>query len=237
MAERSSSVFPAALRALVCLAALAMAASAGFVFAAARAAEAAFNQAQAALEFETPAARGRALRAGVAMIRESRARPGDWHAGAQETLSWSYAALAEIERGSDQIRDSIEAAEQSLARAPLQPNAWARLAAFSAGGATNRLCAAQDCLARSWRAVPLARYDLHCARLRLGHNLGLVEGPGHEQIQLLTRVRLERENFLACLAFLSPEQSFQALIDRNAEASLRQARERAAGRSPSPFFD
>ena len=68
-------------------------------------------------------------------IGSSWARPAQWHAGAAEALSAIYALQGDSAHGDAALyRRSIDAASHAVALAPVQPQAWARLAAFAQRG-------------------------------------------------------------------------------------------------------
>lgn len=235
MKDAPSRTYTLVTRLLLAAVAIAMAAASWTVFRTAEATEAALAHGQSALRIEDPDQRARLLEAA---LREFPNGPSlAWHGGAQEALSWTYAALNEVSPGRGFAERSIAAAQNGVARAPMQPAPWVRLAAMDAQGLGNQVCDAPVCLRNSWLAMPLARYDVYCARLQLANALGLVNGAEDEQIALLARVRLERPRFLACVSFLNEQQRFQALMLRAEAAAEREQRELAVGRSPSPFFD
>lgn len=224
--------FVIVLRALLCVAAAAMTISAAMVFEAARSTASGIRAAQTALAASDADARASGLMEAAEAIEASWAQPREWHAGAQEVLSWSYGVLAAQVPDSDFAERSINAAQRSVFRSPLQAPAWARLAQFAAASMPNALCDTQTCLERSWNAVELAPLSTYCARLRLGSELGLVNGPEDERVLALTRVHMEPENLMTCVSFLDQEDMFNVLLRQQAESAARMQAARQNGRSP-----
>lgn len=224
--------FVIVLRALLCVAATAMTISAAVVFEAARATASGIRAAQAALTAADADARASGLMEAAEAVEASWAQPREWHAGAQEVLSWSYGVLASQVPDSDFAERSINAAQRSVFRSPLQAPAWARLAQFAAAGMPNALCSARTCLERSWEAVELAPLSTYCARLRLGAELGLVHGAEDERVLALTRVHVPPENLMNCVSFLDQEEMFNVMLRQQTESAARMAAARQTGRSP-----
>ena len=224
--------FVIVLRALLCVAATAMTISAAMVFEAARATATGIRAAQTALAAPDVDARASGLMEAAEAVEASWAQPREWHAGAQEVLSWSYGVLAAQVPESDFVQRSINAAQRSVFRSPLQAPAWARLAQFSAGGMPNALCDATTCLERSWEAVELAPLSTYCARLRLGAELGLVHGATDERVLALTRVHVLPDSLMNCVSFLGQEEMFSVMLAQQAESAARMEAARQTGRSP-----
>lgn len=229
--------FATLLRGLLAVAALAMALSGAVVFESTNASERGLNAAQAAVREPDLNLRGRKLLRAGEIIEHSWARPAAWHPGAQEALSWTYAALATQFPRSDFGAESIAMAQRSLTRAPVQPAPWARLALFDAEGQGNALCDAHTCLERSWEAVEMTPLDTYCLRLRLGHDLGLVGGPGDPRIVQLTKMRVAADAMQECVSFLTAPEIVQIMLVREAEALDRYKRERQTGRQPSRYYN
>lgn len=221
-----------ALRWVFCVSALAMALGSAMVFESSRAATSALASAQAALLEGDQNARVGDLLSAAHMVENSWARPGAWHAGAQEALSWTYAALDAQAPDSDFRARSILNAERTIFRAPIQPAPWARLAAFDVEGDANAICAADACLARSWLAVEMAPLATYCTRLRLGHELGLVGGADDPRIQALARVNVRPEALAQCLNYLRREELLDALLQQQLQSAERMRIARETGVSP-----
>lgn len=224
--------FVIVLRGLLCVAAAAMAISSVMVFEAARATAAGIRAAQTALAQTNPNARASSMMQAAEAVEASWAQPREWHAGAQEVLSWSYGVLASQVVESDFAERSVMAAQRSVFRSPLQPTAWARLAQFDASGVQNDLCDATICLQRSWRAVEMAPLATYCPRLRLGADLGLVRGPEDERIIALTRVHVLPEALTNCISFLDQEEMLQVMLRQQFESAETLRAAQQTGRSP-----
>ena len=220
------------LRVLLASAAFAMALSAAFVFEAARAAAAAFREVDAALQGETPEMRVAALLQAAEGVETSWAKPERWHAGASEAVSWAYAALAPGDQSGVFTARSITSAQRTLSRAPVQAPAWTRLAVFGERGQPNTVCAPQACLERSWRAVPLAPLATACARLQLGHELGLIGSSDDPRVALMAQVPMGRETLSRCASFLSEAEMFRLMLRQEAAYAERERQARETGRSP-----
>lgn len=221
-----------ALRWVFCVSALAIALGSAMVFESSRAATSALASAQAALLNGDQNARVGDLLSAADMVENSWARPGAWHAGAQEALSWTYAALDAQAPGGDFRARSILNAERTIFRAPIQPAPWARLAAFDVEGDANAICAADACLARSWLAVEMAPLATYCTRLRLGHELGLVGGGDDPRVQALTRVNVRPEALAQCLNYLRRDELLNVLLQQQLQSAERMRIARETGVSP-----
>ncbi|WP_135211406.1 hypothetical protein [Vitreimonas flagellata] len=221
------------LRAVFCVAALGMAAGGALVFEAAYSTNTALAAAHSALAQDEGPARTSALLLAANSIESNWARPGGWHAGAQEAVSWTYAALAAQMPENTDFRDrAVLNAERTLSRAPIQPAPWARLAAYDLAGQRNGLCDAEDCLAYSWRAQEMAPLATYCARLQMGHQLGLVGGAEDPRLLALTRVPVTPEALRACMDYLPADAVYQVLLVQQWQSAERLRRAHEAGISP-----
>lgn len=209
-----------------------MALGSALVFEASRTTTNALAVAHAALGDEDPNVRAGQLLAAAQIIEDSWARPSAWHAGAQEALSWTYAALGAQTPEGDFRQRSILNAERTIYRAPIQPAPWTRLAAFDIGGDRNNLCDANDCLVYSWRAVEMAPLATYCTRLRLGHDLGLVGGADDPRALALTRVNVPPENLAQCLDYLPRDALLHVLMQQQLQSAERIQIARETGVSP-----
>lgn len=221
-----------ALRVLFAGAALAMAASAAFVGGGAHAAAQALGTIKTTLNDSGPQQRAAVLIRTAAGLEGHWAQPLRWHAGAMEAQSWAYSLLSANDESGVFAARSIEPAQRSIWRAPLQAPAWTRLAVFAANGKPNALCDAAACLQRSWRALPLAPLATACTRLQLGHELGLVQGADDARVVLMTQVPMGRETLSECVSFLSPIDNFRLLMLQEEAYAEREHQAEETGRSP-----
>ncbi|MEJ0061040.1 MAG: hypothetical protein WDM79_16345 [Terricaulis sp.] len=106
---------------------------------------------------------------------------------------------------------SASAAEANLRRAPLQAQAWLRLAVLAQDGSPNTLCSAAECLERSWQAAPMMVPSDACARLQEARRQRAL-GADDPRIALYLASRPPRRDAAICLAFLPPDALSQALI-------------------------
>lgn len=212
--------------------ALAMALSAAFVAESARAAAVATREVANALHAATPEARATGLVQAAEAVEASWARPAAWHPGALEAQSWAYFALAPTDADGLFAARSINSAQRSLWRAPVQSTAWVRLAEFDDRGRPNSVCDARTCLERSWRAVPLAPLGTMCARLQLGHALHIVAGPDDPRIALMTRLPMSRQALSECASFLGEAEMFHLMMLQEEAYAEHERRSEETGRSP-----
>jgi hypothetical protein len=228
-----ASIYARILRAVFCVAALGMAVGGVMVFEAAHSTGTALAAAHRALTQDEGPARTSALLLAANTIESNWAQPAAWHAGAQEAVSWSYAALAAQMPDNTDFRDrAVLNAERTLSRAPIQPAPWARLAAYDLAGERNGLCAAEDCLAHSWRAVEMAPLATYCARLQMGHQLGLVGGADDPRLLALTRVPVTPDALRACVDYLPGDAVYQVLLIQQWQSAERLRIAHEAGISP-----
>ncbi len=220
------------LRWLFCATALVMALGSALVFEASRTATNALAAAHAALRDDDQNARVGQLLAAAQIIDNSWARPAAWHAGAQEALSWTYAALDAQTPESDFRARAIVNAERAVFRAPIQPAPWARLAAYDLEGDRNNLCDVRDCLAHSWAAVEMAPLATYCTRLRLSHELGLVGGADDPRALALTRVNVPPDALAQCLDYLPRDALLHVLLEQQLQSAARMQIARETGVSP-----
>lgn len=221
------------LRAVFCVAALGMAAGGALVFEAAYSTNTALAAAHGALAHDEGPARTSALLLAANSVESNWARPAAWHAGAQEAVSWTYAALAAQMPENTDFRDrAVLNAERTLSRAPIQPAPWARLAAYDLAGERNGLCDAADCLAYSWSAQEMAPLATYCARLQMGHQLGLVGGADDPRLLALTRVPVTPEALRVCVDYLPADAVYQVLLIQQWQSAERLRIAHEAGISP-----
>jgi hypothetical protein len=232
-ASALANAYARVLRALFCIAALGMSVGGALVFEAAHSTISALAAARSALTQDEGSARTSALLLAANSIESNWARPATWHAGAQEAASWSYAALAAQMPDNADFRDrAVLNAERTLSRAPIQPAPWARLAAYDLAGERNGLCTAEECLASSWRAVEMAPLAIYCARLEMGHQLGLVGGADDPRLLALTRVPVTPEALRACVDYLRADAVYQVLLIQQWQSAERLRTAHEAGISP-----
>jgi hypothetical protein len=219
MGERES-IAGFIVRTLAASAAAAIAFGAAIVFEAAAKTELAVKQAHAAADMTDAQQRSATFDSAAALIETSWARPAAWHAGSLEALSWLRAQQGAFERAED-------AASRSLRLDPVQPAAWARLAALAETGTHVRDCDTQECLERSWRAAKMTDPTTACARLELAYRAGLL-APRDERILWTAKSgfflgRDTRE----CFAFLPRQERVRAILLAEADRALRAQRSRA----------
>jgi hypothetical protein len=148
------------------------------------------------------------------VIETSWAQPAQWHAGAAEALSSVYALQAEASGGDSVFfSKSIAAATRAVALAPVQPQAWARLAAFAQMDLPDVPCSVGACLAMSWRSARMTDPQTACVRLRIAHAEGLLNGPNDERITWYVRSGAGAEDIARCLDFLPRDALFRRLIE------------------------
>ncbi|HVK81648.1 MAG TPA: hypothetical protein VM915_13665 [Verrucomicrobiae bacterium] len=217
----SSVTYERILRTLFCVVAIAMSAGGAMVWDASRATASALQAAHGAMQNEDESARVVDLVSATHVIESAWSRPGAWHAGAQEALSWTYAALDAQAANDDFLELSILNAERTVSRAPIQPAPWTRLAVFDLDGTPNGWCRADECLAMSWLAVELAPLPNYCARLQLAHELGLGGGADDPRVQVLTRLPLTADTLGQCLSYMSQQQRLQALLQQHWQSTER----------------
>lgn len=183
------------------------------VFEAAGASALAFKLVDQARANDAPVVRAHLLDRAEAAVTESWARPHLWHAGATEALSG--ALFLKAQNDTEARAASRDWAAHAVRLAPVQPNAWLRLALLSEIGVANSLCAPAACLTRSWDAAPLLDPDAECTRLQLAHRLGMLDPI---DARLLAFVRIsQRRRATQCLAtFLEPAQTLAVLLRANA---------------------
>lgn len=144
-------------------------------------------------------------------ITQSWARPALWHAGASEALSGAYLLHGQAEADERLLRESARWAAHAVRLAPVQPNAWIRLALLAEAGQPNPVCTAAACLEKAWQSAPVLSGESACARMRLTHRLGQLS---EDDLRLVAFVRTARSPREAarCLSFLAPEQLYEVLM-------------------------
>lgn len=190
-------------RAVLLIPTLAAIALCAFVFDASRASEAAAARTQAALEL--PNERAVLLAEAHEELKHAWSHPIAWRPQAAE-------AAAHIALLSDNRADAIALTSANLARAPLQPLAWIRLAALGDDEHGAPACDARTCLANSWTAAPMLAPDAACVRLQLGVAHGMLardDDPRFAAYAAASRSINERR---ACYAGLPPARAFQQIL-------------------------
>jgi hypothetical protein len=157
------------------------------------------------------------------MLRSSWSKPLSWHAGAAELQSGAFALLA-ASPDDQRLRQSADAAVASLKLAPIQPLAWLRLATLAHYGQPNPLCAARECLARSWATGPLLEADDACLRLGVAVAEGEHIARADPRIDNFIVATPSAEKIAQCLSFLPPEDQFALMLTARENAiSQREA--------------
>lgn len=158
---------------------------------------------------DTPSVRSQLLARAEQTLAASWAKPLTWHAGASEAASGAaWLASAEDRAASERARDF---ALDAIAQAPVQPNAYLRLALLSQAGVENGLCAPALCLERSYAQAPIMESDAECARLGVAYRTGML-AIGHERLSAFV-TRTPRRQAIACLAtFLPADEAFRAAL-------------------------
>jgi hypothetical protein len=138
---------------------------------------------------------------------------GSWHAGAAEVRSGLALLHAEAENDPVLLPESAHWAERAVMLAPVQPNAWARLALLAEDGEQNSACAEKVCLERSWLTAPMLGGETGCVRLKLAQRHGWLarNDPRIEQYALSGSGAAQ---IARCLQFLGPDAVFHALLRR-----------------------
>ena len=198
--------------------ALAAAAFALFVFEAASKTGIAYVAANTAARAQAPETRTALLGETRALLETSWARPTRWHAGAVEALSWIQALEASA-AGHDRTLTarSAEAAAFGVSIAPIQPTAWARLAALGAAGYQVGVCDVATCLERSWMAARMTDFSTACTRIRLANRLSPLQADDPRLTWFAHNMFAARE-MADCLGFLPPPVLMRLLVERNRAA-------------------
>ncbi|MDX2236142.1 MAG: hypothetical protein NW203_01125 [Hyphomonadaceae bacterium] len=167
-----------------------------------------------------------------AVLAHAWSQPLVWHAGAIEAASWIAAlqAQADANRAAHQA-ESARAAARGLRLSPVQPIAWARMAAL--GPAAQSFCAPDVCLDRSWRAAKMLDAESACARVRVAHGLGALDAVDADPRALWFAMAASPEQTTACVAFAPRDAVFRLLIEGRKANVLQREREAArAGLTP-----
>jgi hypothetical protein len=213
-----SRVAGAAARVLVAAAALAIAFGGAIVFEAAAKTQLALIQAQSVQQLAEEE-RTAAFDSAARLLETSWARPLAWHAGALEALSWIRAQQGRLD-------EAAGAATRSVALDPIQPAAWARLAALADEGVREAGCNAAECLERSWRAAKMTDPPTACARLEIAYRNGLLS-PRDERIEWTARSAFfHGRDTRQCFAFLPSGERVRAILLAEADRAKRAARRR-----------
>ena len=183
-------------------------------FEAAEKTEIAIDLIRASHAMEPPSLRAQVLAQAADQIEASWAQPAQWHAGAAETLSAIYALQGEAAHGDNALyAKSIAAASHAVALAPVQPQAWARLAAFAQMGLPGVPCSVATCLDMSWRSARMTDPETACIRLRIAHAEGLLIDPNDARIAWYVRSGVAPQEMAQCLDFLPTNTVFRLLIN------------------------
>ncbi|MBI1186573.1 MAG: hypothetical protein GC206_04465 [Alphaproteobacteria bacterium] len=220
-----------ALTARIAAAALALVLTGGaaIVAEAAGATDRALRHAHAAVNTHEGAMLSEELAGAAAILQNSWARPLAWHAGALEALSWistqrGLAAQTEAAPVATRyFQESADLAVQGLARAPVQPAAWARLAGLADAGAQQARCGVRACLNHSWRAARMAQAETACPRLQIAYEHGFLRRDD-VRIQWVARADYWGETIRRCVAFMRPADMFRALMIYEQDRAAREAR-------------
>lgn len=173
----------------------------------------------AAAHTSAPAAARAMLANGQRRLANAWSKPLLWHAGALETASWLSALEARLTKDPAALQQSADLARQSVARAPVQPIAWMRLAALAGAGARIRLCAPQSCLARSWASAPMLPAALACDRLTIADQARMRMGSAGFPVRAYLAARPAPRDAARCLSFLEAPDLFAALMALRRQAA------------------
>jgi len=169
------------------------------------------------------------LNSATAMLETSWARPLRWHAGAIEAQSWIHTQRAIVDSDPAETRRFLNAgaheAIRGVARAPVQPAAWARLAGLADAGADQTLCTVRECLNHSWRAARMAQAEVACSRLQIAYTNGLLR-QNDVRIQWVARADYWGAVMRRCVAFMRPGDMFRALMIAEEDRAQREAMRR-----------
>ncbi|MGE0046806.1 MAG: hypothetical protein AB7J28_05525 [Hyphomonadaceae bacterium] len=178
--------------------------------------------ANAAARTVNPGQRAQRLAEARALVEASWAAPARWHAGAVEARSWIYALEAQgrRQRGSAFAEASAANAAYGVALAPIQPVAWARLAAFAASGRETLACDLPTCLARSWEAAPMTDAATACARLQLAQRTERI-AVTDPRVTWFVRSGFQPRTIARCLDFLPTRDVLHILVAREEEIERR----------------
>ncbi|MBL8551654.1 MAG: hypothetical protein JNJ73_16830 [Hyphomonadaceae bacterium] len=212
------------VRALAAGLALAWAAGALVVFEAAFKTDLALRATLTAQTLTDRGVRDGEYEAGADFLARSWANPLAWHAGANEAYSFIAAALAAGAGNQEMEQAAVAHATRAVDLSPVQPAAWARLAAFGHAGRPVSRCDVAACLDRSWASGPLTNAGIECARMRIAYEIGRLP-PGDPRFAGVNRAMTSTRDFAQCFAFLPREQLFQVLMMR-AGTQLEEQRRR-----------
>lgn len=177
-------------------------------------------------------ARARAYAHARDVLAQAWSQPLLWHAGAIEAASWIAALQAQSPANrSAHEAESARAAARGLRLSPVQPIAWARMAAL--GPDAHSLCAPDVCLDRSWRAAKMLDADSACARVRVAQSVGALDAVDSDPRALWFAMAASPEQTTECVAFAPRDAVFRLLIERRKANVLQREREAArAGLTP-----
>lgn len=212
------------LRLVAAACAIGLAAGAALVHEAAGVTQRSVERAAAALQGDTPEFAIAGLDSSLGELERSWARPLDWHAGAGEAKSWMLAQRAALTgEPPATVAASAQAAAASLARAPVQPGAWVRLAALVDAGAPGDVCDVRECLNRSWSAAQMADAPVACSRLRIAYENGFLRRDD-VRIAWVAQSDYWGSVMRSCFAFMRPADMFRALMIAEQDRAAREAR-------------
>jgi hypothetical protein len=185
-----------------------------FVFDAASNTSLALGLATSARATQSAVIREHLLNSAENALENAWSQPAAWHAGASEALSGIYFYRGAAANDPALLDRSVKWAEKTVTLAPVQPHAWARLAALSEAGHRNPLCDVRGCLDNSWMTGPMIDPETACERLQLAHQQGLLLD-NDPRIESYVRSGVQSRQAAQCLAsFMSSDQLFRALLLR-----------------------
>jgi hypothetical protein len=145
-------------------------------------------------------------------IATSWARPLVWHAGAAETLAGLYASRYDLDPEPALLRESARWSSIAIELAPVQPRAWTRLALLDEAGFTNPLCAARECLTRSFETGRMFDGETACWRLQALARLEPISADDQRVRDFLLAARSRRQ-IARCLNFLPERDLFRIVLE------------------------
>ena len=217
LAGRPAPAYQCSMRIVIILIALLFGAFSAVVFEAANASAAMNDRAAHARLTDAPDVRADLLSQAASIIRNDPLRRTSWHANASESTSWinllqGLSAQSPQEQTSS-MRAARDFAEKAVQQAPIAAGTWLRLAVLDENGIPNRLCKRNECLARSYKAAPIARQELACARADAAIRAGVITKPGDPRIAQLGLSEVRSWNIAECLPSARPQFLFRAMLE------------------------
>jgi len=211
------------MRIVIILVALVLGAFSAIAFEAANASAAMNDRAAHSRLTESPEVRADLLGQAANIIRNDPFQRTYWHGNASESASWiNLLQGLSAKSPKDQIssmRASRDFAEKAVQQAPISAATWLRLAVIDENGISNRLCKRNECLARSYKAAPIARQELACARADAAIRAGVITKPGDPRIAQLSLSGVRSRTLNECLRSANPQFLFSAMLQmRRAES-------------------